>query len=268
MCSACTHCTSLKSIPSHLYPQSSTPPPDKIGVSFSLDVMRRYRQYAVILRETISSFTLTDLIENEQHITLLNAIIALYAGVCTLGDGGATIRVDPAPGLRALVNDRVCKEHGIVIELGAEKNINKNPVAEHAIKELGIECLHVCPDEGPLSKVTLALATANMNSRIRQDGLSAKEIWTQRDQITGEQLPIEDRLIILKQHFNRVHNHGFSAKSKVNGRHACEPPCVNVGDLVFLVMDSDKAKARDKYLVIAVFDDHCQVHNVQSRLNV
>ena len=72
------------------------------------------------------------------------------------------------------------------------KNPNKNPVAERAIEELGLELLNLSPEGGPVSDVTLALATANTNSRIRRDGLSVREVWTQRDQLTGEQLPIDE----------------------------------------------------------------------------
>ena len=78
---------------------------------------------------------------------------------------------------------------GIHLELGNVKNVNKNPVAENAIRELGLECLNINPEGGPLSIATLAMATANLNARIRGGGLSAREVWTQRDQITGKQLP-------------------------------------------------------------------------------
>ena len=110
-----------------------------------------------------------------------------------LGDNPITVRVDPAPGFVALVNDSDLARHGIRLEIGHGENVNKNPVAEHAFKELGIELLQLSPDDGPVSTVTLALATANLTSRIRRGGLSAREIWTQRYQITAEQLPITDR---------------------------------------------------------------------------
>ena len=259
VCQSCHHCVSLQSVPTRLYPQTSTPPPDRIGVSFSLDVMRRYRQYILVLRETVSSYTLTTLIDNERHETLRDAIIILCAESSSPGAGNSHIRVDPAPGFKSLVNDPRLTKHGIRIDIGREKNTNKNPVAEHAIKELGLECLHLNPDGGPLNRVTLALATANMNSRIRKGGLSAKEVWTQRDQITGEQLPINDRQLIMQQHFNRQQNHGLSAQSKAHGKPKPHCPSVHVGDLVFLKMDRDKTKSREKYLVIDIDDDHCQV---------
>ena len=82
------------------------------------------------------------------------------------------VRVDNASGSKALESDSVLKSHDIILVFSETKNVNKNPVAEYAMKELGLECLHICPEVGPFITVTLALATANMNSRIRHHGLS------------------------------------------------------------------------------------------------
>ena len=98
----------------------------------------------------------------------------------------------------------------------------------------------------------LALAVANMNSRIRRDGLSAREIWTQRDQVTGQQLPLVDRELILNQNISRKKNHLPSAKSKATGSTDISTAIVSVGDLVFLKGDKDKLKAREKYLVTSI----------------
>ena len=133
-----------------------------------------------------------------------------------LCDGGLKIRVDT--GYISLINDPMLKTHGITLEIGHIKNINKNPVAERCIKELGTECLHITPDGGPLSRLTLALATANMKFRIRKEGFSAREVWTQRDQITGVQLPVKDRELFTQQHQECLTNHPISAKSKSGGK--------------------------------------------------
>ena len=99
--------------------------------------------------------------------------------------------------------------------------------------------------------MTLALAVANLTSRIRSDGLSSREIWSQRDQVTGEQLPIDDRLI-LNQSEARKNNHGPSASSKLFGRRDTPTVPVSVGDLVFLKGDKSKLRARERYLVIEI----------------
>ena len=198
---------SRNSIVKHFQPQSSVEAPGSIGVSFAADVARRHRQLILVLRETVSSYTLTTLVKSEKHEDLRNALIVLCSQLSSLHDGGVTVRVDPAPGFCALASDPILLSHGITLEIGRVKNPNKNPVAERAIEELGLKLLNLSPEGGPVSDVTLALDTANTNSRIRRDGLSAREVWTQRGQLTGEQLPIVDRHLILSQNYSRQQNH-------------------------------------------------------------
>ena len=71
-----------------------------------------------------------------------------------------TVCVDPAPGFCALASDPMRLSHGITLEIGRVKNPNKNPVTECAAEELGLELLNLSPEGGPVSDVTLALATA------------------------------------------------------------------------------------------------------------
>lgn len=87
-----------------------------------------------------------------------------------------TIRVDSFPGFTTLLTDNILLSHGLHLKVGTIKNPNNNPVAEHAIEELGLELLNLSPEGGPVSNATLALATANMNSRIQRDGLSVREV--------------------------------------------------------------------------------------------
>ena len=63
--------------------------------------------------------------------------------------------------------------HGITLDIDKVKNSNKNPVAERVMEVLSMELLNRSPEVEPVSDVTLALVTANTNSRIRRDGLSA-----------------------------------------------------------------------------------------------
>ena len=193
----------MKSIPKHFQPQSSEVTPRSIGISFAADVARCHRQLILVLRETVSSYTLTTLIKSKKHEDLHNALIVL----CSLHDGRATVRVNPAPGFCALATDPILVSHGITLEIVRVKNPNKNPVAECAIEELGLELLNLSPEGGPVSDITLTLAMANTNSCIQYDGLSAREVWTQRDQLTGKQLAIVDRQLILHQNYSRHQNH-------------------------------------------------------------
>ena len=106
-----------------------------------------------------------------------------------------------------------------------------------------------------MSDFMLALATANTNSRIRRGGISTREVWTQRDQQTDEQLPIIERQVIFSQNNSRQHNHTSSAKSKAPGRTNQPSAAVSVGDLVFLKGEQDKLKGREKYLVVNISED-------------
>jgi hypothetical protein len=221
--------------------------------------MRRYKHMIFVVRESVSSFTLSTLIPSENHQDLRNALLQLFSEVRYLGESGVTVRVDPAPGFTALINDPILKQHNIMLVIGRAKNINKNPIAEHAIEELGIELLHVAPDGGIASPSTLSIATANLNARIRKDGLSARDVWTQRDQITGEQLPLDDHKLIADQHASRLRNHDASSKSKAHGNSRAPTPKVSIGELVYLWSDRDKTRARSKYIITSVRDNMCKV---------
>ena len=253
----CHHCTSVKTIPKELQTQSTMSAPKRIGTRFAADVMRRYRQCILIILETTTSYTFAMVINNEQKVTMLDAILTLCSSVLCLDEGGITIRVDPAPAFVALVNSPILNQHNISIDIGQIKNVNKNPVAERAIEEIGLELLHMFPEGGPITPRTLALATSMMNMRIRRNGMSARELWTQRDQLTGDQLPFDDADIILQQHQSRITNHPSSAKAKAN------KPVTNhdikIGDLVYLKPDRDKTKAKEKYMIINISDEWCQV---------
>ena len=124
-------------------------------------------------------YTLTTLIKSEKHEDLRNALIVLSSQLRSLHDGSATGRVDPAPGFCALATNPILLSHGITLEIGRVKILLRNMPLR------SLEFLNVSPEGGPVSDFTLALATANTNSRIRHDGLSAREVWTQRDQLTG-----------------------------------------------------------------------------------
>jgi len=136
---SCHHCCALKAVPTHIHQQSTSEPPTHVGTSFAADVMRRHRQFVLVLRETVTSYTVTTLIDNERHDQLRDALLTLCVEIRSRGDGGVSIRIDPAPGLQALKQDATLKSHSITLEFGQQKNINKNAVAENAIKELGLE---------------------------------------------------------------------------------------------------------------------------------
>ncbi|CAC5425523.1 unnamed protein product [Mytilus coruscus] len=225
---SCRTCVSLKQFPKSLVEQSSEDPPDLVGITYVADVLKRNRQLILVVRETVTS---------------------------------VVVRVDPAPGFRSLCDDSYLKQLNISIEIGHVKNQNKNPVADKAIAELEDELLREERNQSSLSENTLVIATTRLNSRLRQRGLSSRELWTQRNQFTHEQLPISEMNLIRAQHAARNKNHGFSEISKCS-RPGRPIPDISIRDLVYLYTDRSKTQSRDRYLLVARDGDWCFIKKI------
>ena len=87
--------------------------------------------------------------------------------------------------------------------------------------------------------------------------MSARELWTQRDQFTNEQLPLNDYRIIREQHALRNANHEQSEQSKSpRGRGSMPTPQhIDTGDIVYLYSDKSKLRSRCRYLVVSTDGD-------------
>jgi hypothetical protein len=240
-------------------PQSSDNPPDHIGSHFAADVIKRARQNILVVRECVTSYTKACIIDDERRDTLRDGIIFLCADLRPMDGSCAVIRTDPAPGFLALRKDETLASYSIQLEIGQAKNINKNPVAEKAVRELEDELLRLDPLGSPVTRTSLAVATSTLNSRFRAPGLSSRELWTQRDQFTGSQIPLSDRDIVLNQHYRRAANHPHSEKSKCPQNKLLSPMDVTVGSMVYLNADKLKTRARDRYLVVGVSGDKCTI---------
>ena len=221
--------------------------------------MKREKQLIFIMRECASSFTTALIIEDERAETLRTAFIQSCIELRPL-DGPLTIvRTDLAPGFQALVNDKTLHSHRFSIELGRFKNANKNPVAERAVQEVLEHILKIDPTAHAVSSLVLSLAVASVNGTIRQCGLSAREILSQRDQFNNRQLPISDRECILQKHRSRIASHRSSEKSKAPHHNYPPSSAVEVGDLVYLFCDRNKPRARNRYLVVSTDGEWCQI---------
>ncbi|KAK3746301.1 hypothetical protein QZH41_004542 [Actinostola sp. cb2023] len=256
---SCHPCAALRQTPRTRTEQVSSAPPDAVGVSFAADVIKRSRQLILVLRECVTSYTTTLLIENERHQTLRDGLIHLCIQMRPLDGPTAVIRTDPAPGFKALAVDQLLCHHRITLEIGNAKNCNKNPVAEKAVQELESELLRQDPLGGAISPVTLAIATASLNSRIRSRGLSAREMWTRRDQFSNSQIQLNDQDLITKQNQQRLANHPHSETSKAPVAPPRTTTRVETGDLVYLYSDRNKSRAQDRYLVVSVDGKFCNV---------
>lgn len=101
----------------------------------------------------------------------------------------------------------------------------------------------------------LCLITSRLNTRIRSRGLSAKDMWTHRDQFSHDQIPVDDNDLISKQHDIKLDNHPHSQASK-QPRKSSAPGCRSkIGDLVYLYCDRNKSKTRDRYIVVSCDGD-------------
>jgi len=85
-------------------------------------------------------------------------------GLHPLDGPHAVICVNPTPGFVSLRKTNASRHLGISVEVGRIKNINKNPVAEKAVLGLEEELLHQEPGGGPVTELSLAVATACLNS--------------------------------------------------------------------------------------------------------
>ncbi|PFX11830.1 hypothetical protein AWC38_SpisGene24314 [Stylophora pistillata] len=90
--------------------------------------------------------------------------------------------------------------------------------ALRAVQKLEDELLRQEPGGGPIDQVSLAIAVARRNARLRRQGLSSRELWTQRSQFTGSQLPVAAYKAILSKYQQLLNNHSSSEHAKSPGR--------------------------------------------------
>ena len=255
----CPQCAAIKEIPEAMIPESTDPPPLVIGGRFAADVIRRWSQKILCIRETVTSYTLAELIPDETKETIANTLVKLCNLLRPSSASSVTIRVDPHPAnqslaasLQCMHSNSILAKNNIKLELGRTLNKNKNCVVDKAIRELIRELLILQPEGGPVSSLMLSKAVANLNSRYRRTGMSSQELWTKRDQVTGSPLPIEDRDVIMNQYKSRSKSHPHSQKCKSHGKPPHPTVAVTVGSLVFVYSDGGKLQARKRYIVTAI----------------
>ena len=242
----CNLCNALKKVPRELFAQS-TSVSDFPGKTLSADVMRRFGQKILVVRDTLTSFTSATFTKDE---TVQELRAALLITCLPMQFQSSVIRVDCAPALRSLQNDSELKRLGIEIDLGNEKNPNKNPVADKAIQELELEILKLNKTPSSISASSLVQAVCNLNARIRHNGLSAKEMFLGRDQVDGSRLCFTDNFLSMSQNQNRVSNHLPSATSKARGGMVAKQTDVSAGSLVYIKHEGDKFNPRESYIVV------------------
>ena len=243
----CLRCSARKKISPSMISLETKTKSECPGTFCNADVLVRNKQK---IRDNLTSFTQTKLIPSEQKDDLRSGLVSLIFPIKP--NMPTTIRVDPHSSFRALKDDKTLTENDIFLEIGHEKNKNKNSVAEKGIQELEEEILRVVSSNQALNEISLAKATHSLNSRIRYTHRSAKELLLKRDQFTGDNLIIDDHDLSERQFQRRSQDN----KNKMSclTQQDNQPDYVK-GDIVFIISDKDKHKSRDAYVCLLYTSD-------------
>ena len=101
----------------------------------------------------------------------------------------------------------------------------------------------------------LNIVLKNINSRIRQNGLSPKEILLRRDVMSNNTINIDDERILETQASNRAKSSQYTQKTKLKTHKKTPSQSFRIGDLVFLRDGLDKNHPRDLYIIEEIKDD-------------
>ena len=189
---SCPQCAALVKTPRFKLGQSTQDPPESVGSTFSSDVIKRECQNILVLRENVTSYPGAMLTEDEQAPTLRDGLIYLALQLCPMDGPPSLVPVDRAPGFQSQHDDPVLHKYGLRIEIGHPQNCNKVPVTDREVQELEGELLKLDPTGDTVTPVQLIIAVRNLNAQLHGRGVSSHEMWSQRDQFTNSQLPLED----------------------------------------------------------------------------
>ena len=248
---SCPQCASVKRLPKVLLEDTSSKPAS-IGSSFAADIIEREGQKIMVIRECTSQYTRAMLIQDQKADTLRNAIITMVLDL--IPDSGATIRVDGATSFQQLARESITnastlKKLGITIVVGRLLNKNKNPVAENTVQEIHKEILRLKNSPGAITPTDLAIVLKNVNSRIRYNSRTPKEVLFRRSTLSNEPLDIIDEDIAHSQVCQRTISSKSSQKHKSKSKTRSPEQFFQKGDLVMLRDVHSKTNPRETYIV-------------------
>ncbi len=238
----CHQCHSIQSMPRTQVPHSTSAPYSSVGSNFAADIIRRNRQMILAMCEEVTKFTVATFLDSEQHSSILKGLKELLYHVHPTCSATATVKVDPAPGMKSLVRTQPLQNINIVLELGEAKNKNKLATIDKQIQELENEFVRIEGTGSKLDKENLSCALSALNSRIRSCGLSSYEQWHRRNQYDKSDIPISDRDLISLQGHNRD-----TANSR--NRPTTSNQVFMIGNIVYLSSEKTKLNARPRYIV-------------------
>ena len=234
----CYRCAVVQQLPKEIIPNETKTEAAHPHSHFHADVIRRAKQYILMLRDHFSSFQDAILIKSEKADDLRDGIVMLTTAVRK--PSKIYITVDNSPGFNSLITNKDKALEKLMIQLIGTDCINKNAnaMADKGCKELEEELKRLDPEGKQISISTLKLAIVNLNSRLRRKGhISAYEIHTARDQETNENLQLNDGALRNNQLQSRL-------QLVTPGDHQVEE-----GDTVKIKNKSDKHKANDMFII-------------------
>ena len=111
-----------------------------------------------------------------------------------------TCRTDNAKSFTSLFKNKSLADIGVNIDLSNANNKNGNPVAEKNNREVQDAILSITPAGGQISERELSEAISALNAKPRWTGMSASELWTGRDMMSGKPLNFSQEDIIGRHH--------------------------------------------------------------------
>ena len=235
----CYKCSVIIKLPKEIIPNESKTMVDGPQTHFHADVIKRAQQNILTIKDHFSSYQDAILIESEKAIDLKNGIISLTSSMRR--PSGIYVSVDNSPGFKNLLsnNDDDLKKLNIQMIKTDELNKNSNAVIDRGCQELEDELKRLEPEGAKINISILKLAILNLNSKLRRRGnISAYEINTARDQVTGDNLNLDDKKIREDQLQKRKEN---VKEALINE--------VEVGDTVKIKNTRDKHKANEMFIV-------------------
>ena len=254
----CTICQSVATIPKELQKFDPNQVPDHPGKSFTVDVLRQCRKFAMITVDNFSGFISSCFIPSERQEHLRDGL--LTTTLPFRSSKLAQVRVDQAPGFKAMVTSKLLAEElrtmGMVVDLGEFMNKNALAIADKKMKELEDQLKRLAPSPNMFTTKMLTQATAQVNEKIRSSGLSAKEILFARDQLSSKNLQLEDQQ--LHQQLTEDRGAKQTVEARSQGR-KLPPATPTPGQTVFLKQDGNKITRRDLHLVLATDGEYLTV---------
>ena len=240
----CHTCCAMKKLPSSSNVSTTTTNAKYPGTHFGCDVMKRAKQVVIVIRDQFSSYTLADIIENENSDTLEDAIIKLLTPVRS--SSKVIVRTDQAPGFVKAQKSKTLADLGIEIQTGASLNKNSNAVVDKAIQELEKEITAIQPGEKPIDLAILSKSLMSLNNRLRRNGhLSAKNILFSRDEKRQKNIALDDDILAKEQLLTREQNNEYNNRQVTKKDTVIKP-----GSFVMLQKNPKKHNIRDTYEVV------------------